>query len=179
MTEFEVEEVALLRARELRRKAALASRAASAPTSGSGGVDRILILLAERLERDASVLEQEGEGIDGPRGAASQRRAPPKPPDRGHWVAAPKTERGAEKGRVRRALNQHTLNESFAPKNVIGLPPLGLPCLSEITCSERVIRFLSPMVRRTGRQSRAGRQLRKACRSLAKQGGDLSAVRTT
>ena len=46
-------------ARELRKKAALARRAASVPTSGSARVDRVLVLLAERLEREASVLEQE------------------------------------------------------------------------------------------------------------------------
>ena len=46
------------RAQELRRKAALARQAASVPTSGSGGVDRVLVVLAEKLERDASILEQ-------------------------------------------------------------------------------------------------------------------------
>ena len=45
------------RAQELRRRAALARQAASVPTSGSGGVDRVLVLLAEQLERDASLLE--------------------------------------------------------------------------------------------------------------------------
>jgi hypothetical protein len=44
---------------ELRSKAALARRAASVPTSGSGGVDRFLVLFAERLEFEAAVLEQE------------------------------------------------------------------------------------------------------------------------
>jgi hypothetical protein len=43
---------------ELRSKAALARRAARVPTSGSGGVDRVLVMLAERLELEASVLEQ-------------------------------------------------------------------------------------------------------------------------
>jgi hypothetical protein len=62
VTSFEVENVALLRAHELRRKAALARRAGSVPTSGSGGVDRILKLLAEQLERDASALEHERDG---------------------------------------------------------------------------------------------------------------------
>jgi hypothetical protein len=47
------------RARELRRKAALARRAASVPTSGSADIDRVLVLLAEQLERDASILERE------------------------------------------------------------------------------------------------------------------------
>ena len=45
--------------RELRNKAALARRAASVPTSGSWGVDRVLVVFAERLELEASVLEQE------------------------------------------------------------------------------------------------------------------------
>jgi hypothetical protein len=40
-------------AQELRRQAALARHAASVPTSGSGRVDRVLVLLAEQLERDA------------------------------------------------------------------------------------------------------------------------------
>ena len=44
---------------ELRSKAALARRAASVPTSGSGGVDRVLVAFAERLEFEAAVLEQE------------------------------------------------------------------------------------------------------------------------
>ena len=48
-------------AQELRRKAALARKAASIPTSGSGRVDRVLIMLAERLELEASVLEQDQE----------------------------------------------------------------------------------------------------------------------
>ena len=47
------------REEELRKKAALARKAASTPTSGSGGVDRLLVLLAAQLERDARVLEQE------------------------------------------------------------------------------------------------------------------------
>jgi len=46
-------------AQELRRKAALARQAASVPTSGSGRVDRVLVLLAEQLERDASILEED------------------------------------------------------------------------------------------------------------------------
>jgi hypothetical protein len=46
------------RAQELRRRAALARQAASVPTSGSGRVDRVLVVLAEQLDRDASVLEQ-------------------------------------------------------------------------------------------------------------------------
>src|SRR5271165_3050826 len=44
--------------RELRRKAALCRRAASVPTSGSGNADRILLALAEQLERDAALRER-------------------------------------------------------------------------------------------------------------------------
>jgi metal-dependent amidase/aminoacylase/carboxypeptidase family protein len=50
------------RAQELRRKAAVARRAASVPTSGSGRVNRVLVVLAEQLERDAAILEQESNG---------------------------------------------------------------------------------------------------------------------
>jgi hypothetical protein len=46
-------------ARELRIKAALARRAANIPTSGSWRVDRLLVVLAECLELEAVVLEQE------------------------------------------------------------------------------------------------------------------------
>ena len=49
----------LAKAKELRRKAMLARRAASIPTSGSGTVDRVLVVLAAQLERDAFLLEQE------------------------------------------------------------------------------------------------------------------------
>ena len=45
--------------RELRRKAALCRRAAAVPTSGAQSVDRILVALAERLERDALSREQQ------------------------------------------------------------------------------------------------------------------------
>ena len=41
------------RADELRRKATLCRRAASIPTTGSAGTDRMLIALAEQLECDA------------------------------------------------------------------------------------------------------------------------------
>src|SRR5262245_48389082 len=44
---------------ELRSRAALARRAASVPTTGSWRVDRVLVAFAERLELEASVLEQE------------------------------------------------------------------------------------------------------------------------
>jgi len=57
---------------ELRSEAALARRAASVPTSGSGGVDRVLVLFAERLEFEASVLEQEN-NIGALPGAAAGR----------------------------------------------------------------------------------------------------------
>jgi hypothetical protein len=48
--------------RELRRKAALYRRAASIPTSGSANADRILVGLAEQLERDAALREQQLQG---------------------------------------------------------------------------------------------------------------------
>jgi hypothetical protein len=45
--------------RELRSKAALCRRAAGIPTSGSGNADRILVALAEQLERDAVLRERQ------------------------------------------------------------------------------------------------------------------------
>jgi hypothetical protein len=45
--------------RELRRKAALCRRAASISTSGSGRTDHILLALAEQLELDAALGEQQ------------------------------------------------------------------------------------------------------------------------
>jgi hypothetical protein len=48
--------------RELRRKAALCRRAASIPTSGSSNADRILVALAEQLERDAALQERPLQG---------------------------------------------------------------------------------------------------------------------
>jgi hypothetical protein len=57
---------------ELRRKAALCRRAASIPTSGSGGTDRILLVLAEQLEHEAVELERTGNMTD--------RRRPRRPP---------------------------------------------------------------------------------------------------
>lgn len=45
--------------REFRRKAALCRRAASIPTSGAGNADRILLALAEQLERDATLRERQ------------------------------------------------------------------------------------------------------------------------
>ena len=62
------------RVQELRRKAALCRRAASIPTSGSGNADRILLGLAERLERDAVLREQELRGN-------KSNRAPDTDPD--------------------------------------------------------------------------------------------------
>jgi len=50
--------VMVAQVRELRRKAALCRRAAAVPTSGSGNADRILETLAERLEREAALLER-------------------------------------------------------------------------------------------------------------------------
>jgi hypothetical protein len=57
--ELEDPEQMVGRAKELRRQAALARQAASVPTSGSGRVDRLLVVLADQLERDASTLEQD------------------------------------------------------------------------------------------------------------------------
>jgi hypothetical protein len=51
--------VMVIQAKELRKKAALCRRAASIPTSGSGNADRILLAMAEELERDATLLEQD------------------------------------------------------------------------------------------------------------------------
>ena len=62
MTEHNVESITRVRADELRREAAVARRAAGVKTSGSGGVDQILVVLAEQLERHAAFLEQEGQG---------------------------------------------------------------------------------------------------------------------
>ena len=84
-----------MRARELRRKAAVARRAASVPTSGSRQVDRLLLLLAARLEHDASFLEQEGRGgIEGPGGEPLTARSQQKP-------AGPQTKGDGEKGEGR------------------------------------------------------------------------------
>jgi hypothetical protein len=44
---------------ELWRKAALCRRAASISTSGSGRTDRILLALAEQLEREAALRERQ------------------------------------------------------------------------------------------------------------------------
>jgi hypothetical protein len=46
-------------AKELRRKAALCRRAASVPTTGSTNADRILLELAEQLEHEAELREQQ------------------------------------------------------------------------------------------------------------------------
>jgi hypothetical protein len=45
--------------RELRRKAALCRRAAGIPTDGAANADRVLLALAERLEHDALLREQQ------------------------------------------------------------------------------------------------------------------------
>jgi len=45
--------------KELRRQALLCRRAARIPTSGAALLDKILVALAEQLERDAATLEQE------------------------------------------------------------------------------------------------------------------------
>jgi hypothetical protein len=49
----------MTRMQELRRQAALHRRVASIPTHGDRVVDRILISLAERLEREAEKSEEE------------------------------------------------------------------------------------------------------------------------
>ena len=49
------------KAAHLRQKAALYRRAASIPTEGSHRTDRLLIQLAEELEREAAALEAAGE----------------------------------------------------------------------------------------------------------------------
>src|SRR5215469_7789461 len=51
--------IMVTRARELRRKAALCRRVARIPTSGSGTADRILMTLAEQLEHEAALREQQ------------------------------------------------------------------------------------------------------------------------
>jgi len=47
------------RAQELRRTAALAREAARVRTSGSGGLNRLLLELAAQLEREAHLMGQE------------------------------------------------------------------------------------------------------------------------
>ena len=49
---------------QLRQKAALCRRAASVPTEGSHRTDRLLIKLAEELEREAAALERSQEDTD-------------------------------------------------------------------------------------------------------------------
>jgi hypothetical protein len=51
-------------AQELRRRAALCRRAANVPTSGSSNADRILLELAEQLEREADHRELQPHGAD-------------------------------------------------------------------------------------------------------------------
>jgi hypothetical protein len=52
------------KAAQLKQKAALYRRAASIPTEGSHRTDRLLIELAEKLEREAEALEASGEDTD-------------------------------------------------------------------------------------------------------------------
>jgi hypothetical protein len=47
------------KADQLRRKAALWRRAASIPTEGSNQTNRLLLDLAEQLEREAAALEED------------------------------------------------------------------------------------------------------------------------
>jgi len=49
-------------ATKLRRLADLYRRLAKVPTTGGHGEDRLLLVLAERLDGDASVLEHSGAG---------------------------------------------------------------------------------------------------------------------
>ena len=58
---------------ELRRKAAFCRRAASISTSGSGRTDRILLALAERLERGAALRERQLQDGTVPRTKSGQR----------------------------------------------------------------------------------------------------------
>jgi len=64
------------RVQEFRRKAALCRRAASIPTAGSGNADRILLGLAEQLERDAALREQELRGNKSNRSPDTDPAAP-------------------------------------------------------------------------------------------------------
>jgi hypothetical protein len=59
------------RVKELRRQALLCRRAARIRTSSAALLDKILVALAEQLERDAATLEQEsgGAGTGEPREA--------------------------------------------------------------------------------------------------------------
>ena len=58
---------------ELRRKAAFCRRAASISTSGSGRTDRILLALAERLERGAALRERQLQDGTVPRTKSGQQ----------------------------------------------------------------------------------------------------------
>ena len=53
------------KAAQLRRKAALCRRAASIPTEGSSQTNRLLLDLAERLEREAAALEKKDTDLKG------------------------------------------------------------------------------------------------------------------
>ena len=50
------------RVQELRREAALCRRAAGLPTSGASDIDRILVELAEKFERQAAARERQLQG---------------------------------------------------------------------------------------------------------------------
>ena len=52
------------KAAQLRQKAALYRRAANIPPEGSHRTDRLLVELADKLEREAEALEASGEDSD-------------------------------------------------------------------------------------------------------------------
>jgi hypothetical protein len=52
------------KAAQLRQKAALCRRAASIPTEGSNHTNRLLLDIAERLEREAAALEHSKKDTD-------------------------------------------------------------------------------------------------------------------
>ena len=53
------------KAAQLRQKAALCRRAANIPTEGSSQTNRLLLDLAERLEREAAALEKKDTDLKG------------------------------------------------------------------------------------------------------------------
>jgi hypothetical protein len=64
------------RAKELRNRAALCRLAAAVPTSGSSRADRVLTLLAQALDREATEVERLHITIEqSPAGKPSQPRA--------------------------------------------------------------------------------------------------------
>jgi len=54
------------RAAELRRKARLCRRATAVPIQGAAGIDRLLLEIAEQLEREAEALENSHKHADRP-----------------------------------------------------------------------------------------------------------------